>query len=176
MQTLDQSLKTVAFGDPKGKLLMWLLKFCLLRGWSQAKWITLGQSPSVSLFPDTCLSVKFTQQKTINSNPKVVSFALFQPCLRFRMLGLTFFSFLLTISLRIFIYIMVLFLFSHFHFGVIKESVPTVKSNVSSHYENLLSLLYPPYHVGLTQFGILTTRPVSLYAMYCTRFTVQVHS
>lgn len=42
-QTLDQSLKIVAFGDPEAKLIIWPLKFCLLRVWSYAKWITFGQ-------------------------------------------------------------------------------------------------------------------------------------
>ena len=48
-----------------------------------------------------------------------------------------------------------LFPFSHLHLIATKKkkkSVPTVRSNVSSHYGKL-SLLFPPYYIGVTQLA-----------------------
>jgi len=96
-----------------------------------------------------------------------MSSSLFQPCLKCSTSELRFFSFVLSsalispqlcwlsLSLRILTCVRVLlFCFSHFHFGDTKKSMPTVRPDVSSHYEKL-SLLYPLYYVGLSQLGFL---------------------
>lgn len=52
MQTLDQSLKIIAFQDPKAKLLTWLLKFCLLR-----ERMVTGKMDNLRTFPPVFFSL-----------------------------------------------------------------------------------------------------------------------